>query len=166
MDVNSTVKKMLDFIKKYKYAVVVLIIGICLMGIPQKKEGTEVQILPEKEDTSDISVRLEQILSGIQGAGKVKVFVTVSEGEQVLYQTDTDIALQGESKTERSTTILITDAERNESGLEKQRIGPKYQGAIIVCQGADQSSIKLAITDAVSKVTGLKTDKICVLKMK
>jgi hypothetical protein len=39
-------------------------------------------------------------------------------------------------------------------------------GAIVVCQGADSPSVKLAITQAVAKITGLGTDEICVLKMK
>jgi stage III sporulation protein AG len=39
-------------------------------------------------------------------------------------------------------------------------------GAIVVCQGGDQPTVRLAILDAVSKVTGLGADKISILKMK
>jgi len=39
-------------------------------------------------------------------------------------------------------------------------------GAVIVCQGADDPQVRLSIVDAVSKVTGLGSDKISVLKMK
>ena len=48
----------------------------------------------------------------------------------------------------------------------QQKLSPVYQGAIILCQGADSPSVRLAITQAVSKVTGLPTDRIAVLKMK
>jgi stage III sporulation protein AG len=39
-------------------------------------------------------------------------------------------------------------------------------GAIVLCQGADVPSVRLAIVDAVSKVTGLVANQISVLKMK
>jgi stage III sporulation protein AG len=39
-------------------------------------------------------------------------------------------------------------------------------GAVVIAQGADDPSIKLAIVDAVTKATGLGANKISVLKMK
>ena len=60
---------------------------------------------------------------------------------------------------------MITDSNRNETGLIHQRNPPKYQGAIILAMGADDPAVKLAIVDAVSNVTGLGADKISVLKM-
>ena len=43
---------------------------------------------------------------------------------------------------------------------------PTYLGAIIICEGADDANIRLAVVDAVSKVTGLGANRISVLKMK
>ena len=62
--------------------------------------------------------------------------------------------------------MIIVDADRKESGLIKQVNPQKYLGAIVVCQGADSPSVRLAITQAVSRIIGLSADKICVLKMK
>jgi stage III sporulation protein AG len=45
-------------------------------------------------------------------------------------------------------------------------LAPQYLGAIVVCQGADRSDVRLAIVEAVSALTGLGADKISVLKMK
>lgn len=39
-------------------------------------------------------------------------------------------------------------------------------GAVVVCQGADQSSVRLDVTNAVAAYTGLGSDKISVIKMK
>ena len=58
------------------------------------------------------------------------------------------------------------DNSRNERGLVIRTDPPKYLGAVVLCQGADSSVVRLAVIDAVSKVTGLGTDRICVLKMK
>jgi stage III sporulation protein AG len=41
---------------------------------------------------------------------------------------------------------------------------PAYQGAVIVCQGADNSAVRLAVSEAVSALTGLSSDKISILK--
>ena len=62
--------------------------------------------------------------------------------------------------------MIITDSDRKEEGLITQVDPPVYQGAIIVCQGADRGAVRLAIVEAVSRVTGLGADRISVLKMK
>ena len=63
-------------------------------------------------------------------------------------------------------TVILSDSGRNQSGLIKQINPPKYLGAIILCQGADSASVKLALMEAVSNATGLTTDRISVMKMK
>ena len=109
--------------------------------------------------------KLEEILCRVKGAGKVDVLLTVSQGERTIYQTDSSYS-QGETTTDtRTQTVLITDSQRNETGLVHQKNPPIYQGAIILTQGADDPVVKLAIVDAVSNVTGLGTDRISVLKM-
>ena len=55
---------------------------------------------------------------------------------------------------------------RADPGLVRQVNPPEYLGAVVLCQGADNPSVKLSIVEAVSKATGLTTDRITVLKMK
>lgn len=152
---------------KYKYVWIVLLTGIVLMLIPGRTEQ-----LPEESPTSDpvqqdvsMEEKLEEILGRLKGAGKVKVMLSVSQGEQIIFQTDNTYS-QGERDADTKTqTILITDHNRNETGLVHQKNPPKYMGAIILAQGAEDPLVKLSIVDAVSKVTGLGADKISVLKM-
>ena len=66
----------------------------------------------------------------------------------------------------QTETVLISGSDRGQEGLIKQINAPTYRGAIILCQGADSPSVCLAIKEAVSKVTGLDTSEISVLKMK
>ena len=79
-----------------------------------------------------------------------------------MYQTDEDSASSGV----RSDTVLLNGPDRSQTGLVRQVNPPTYLGAVIVCQGADSASVRLAIVEAVGSVTGLSTDKITVLKMK
>lgn len=88
--------------------------------------------------------------------------LTVSQGEKTVYQTDSDVTDQSSN----SSTVIITDESRTEAGLVRQILPEQYQGAIIVCHGADDPSVRLAIVEAVSDVTGLGADRISVLKMK
>ena len=39
-------------------------------------------------------------------------------------------------------------------------------GAVVVCEGAEEARVKLCVTNAVSAYTGLSSDKISVIKMK
>ena len=103
--------------------------------------------------------------SQIQGAGKVEVMLTVAFGEKTIYQTDEHIS-GGENVSTRVETVIVTGADRSQNGLIQQINPPVYLGAIVVCQGADRSVVRLAIVEAVSKVTGLGADRISVLKMK
>ena len=47
-----------------------------------------------------------------------------------------------------------------------QQLGPVYQGALVVCSGGDDPQVKLALYEAVSALTGLRTDKISICKGK
>lgn len=152
---------------KYKYVWIVLIAGMILMLIPaQPAEKVVIQEQAERlEMESDLEKRLEEMLCALHGAGQVKVMLSVSQGEQTIYQTDSTYS-QGENNADsRTQTIVITDSDRNETGLVHQRNPPKYLGAIILSQGADDPGVKLAIVEAVGDVTGLGADKISVLKM-
>lgn len=113
-------------------------------------------------EVPDMEDRLETILSGIDGAGTVQVLLTEESGRQTLYQTD----IQSDDSRRSEDTVLVEDAARTESGLVRQTLEPKYRGAVVLCDGADRSAVKLAIVEAVGCVTGLGADRICVLKRK
>ena len=166
MDIKTMQGKLTTFLGKYKYVLLVLAVGIILMLIPsQREEKTQQETEKPQLQQTDISDRLSEILMKIDGAGKVEVMLTLSQGEQTLYQQNESVS-GGESENYDRDTVIITDENRGQSGLIQQVNPPKYQGAIIVCQGADRAGVRLSIIEAVSKVTGLGTDRISVLKMK
>lgn len=106
--------------------------------------------------------RLIQILSRISGVGEVRVLLSIAEGEETLYQTDSQMS-QDQSRIE---TVLVTGSDRAQAGLIKQVKPPVYRGAVVVCKGGDKASVRLAVVEAVSCLTGLGADQISVLKMK
>ena len=161
MDIKYLREKGMQWVTKYKFLILILIVGIGLMLIPSKKEDSQTS-QPESQPIvaeTALDDELEKILSNIQGAGRVQVMLTVKGGVQTIYQTDT-------TAQDREDTVIITGEDRVQNGLVQQIISPTYRGAIILCQGADNAAVCLAIKDAVSKVTGLDSSQISVLKMK
>lgn len=170
MDIAVIRDKVLGWIRKYRYVLLVLLVGVFLMLIPTGRKDVEeqppvetAQPKPQLEMTSD---RLEEILGQIQGAGRVKVLLTFAGSEKTLFQTNDRSSSTEESNTLECETVLLMDSDRTEEALVTQVLAPEYLGAVIVCQGADDPSVRLAVTEAVSKATGLGSDRISVLKMK
>lgn len=169
MELKEYKNKALASIRKHKYALAVVVLGLLLILMPigsdSKKANSEIQTQSYTAAVDTMEQRLADILSRIDGAGKVQVMLTVASSEQTVYQEDTDLS-GGGAETSRYDTVIIQDSQGNEMGLIQQVIGAKYQGAIIVCQGAGKPAVKLAIVEAVSRATGLGADQISVLKMK
>lgn len=168
MDCRGIINHLKEHGKKYRFPALILLLGIMLMTLPakDKKETKPVQTEEQNISQTDLQRALEDILCLIQGAGKVRVLLTEAAGEQTLYQMDEDLQTNGESESIRQDTVLLTDSAREEAGLIRQIIPPVYQGAVILCQGADSAAVRLAIIQAVASATGLTSDKITVLKMK
>ena len=168
MEIKKITVKLHELTVKYKYAIVVLLIGLVLLLMPtkQSKQTETVKETPAvAEQKTFLEDSLAQILQSVEGAGKVKVLLSIGAGEETVYQTDMELSSSDENNDETLKTVIITDSQRSESGLIRQVNPAAYKGAIVVCQGADSPSVRLAVTQAVSKITGLGTDAICVLKM-
>lgn len=167
MELGRFGKKLSNWSRKYRYPLIIVLIGLVFLAFPTgKKTESKADSAKVEEEKPDVSQQLAQILSQIEGVGKVSVMLTVAEGEKTYYQKDEDINNSDTSSSIRQETIIINDADRNQQALISQIMAPKYQGAIIVCQGGDVPAVKWAIVEAVSKTTGLGADQISVLKMK
>lgn len=159
MDLAEGKKQLINYIKRYQYILVVLVVGICLMLLPQREDQT-MQHSGEETIPVDLEQKLTEILCQIDGVGKAEVLLTEANGSNTIYQTD---AGQNYSNLD---TVIITDGNREEKGLVKQVLPPEYRGALIVCHGADRAGVRLSVVEAVKSVTGLSSDCITVLKMK
>lgn len=169
MDWVAGKQTIIELLKKYRFAIIVLLAGILLMVFPYKEEASEILATVSQETTNQdgsLQDALEEILSEISGAGKVSVLLTQAAGEETLYQTNENISSDEGGNYSRRETVVISGSGREETGLIRQVKAPTYLGAVIVCQGADNASVRLAVVDAVRSATGLTTDRISVVKMK
>lgn len=142
---------------KYRYACAVLILGLVLLWIPGRNSSTAsenatstVSFAPTTENAER---RLAEILSKTKGVGEVRVLLSYESSEERLYTKD-----DGE-------TVLINTGSGRQEALEKKVLYPTYQGAIIVCTGAEDASVQMRVIEAVRQYTGLRTDQISVLPL-
>lgn len=168
MEASEPLKRISDLFRKYRYGILVLLLGILLISFPTGQK--EISSIPEaaaEESTiseSSLETRLEAILSLVDGAGKVKVLLTEASGQEIIFQTNDSNNSDGSSG--RQETVITVGADRNQSGLVRQINAPVYLGAVILCQGAGSAVVRLAISEAVADATNLSYDRITVLKMK
>lgn len=170
--VNELSKTILAGLKKYKYAVLVLLLGIALMLLPfgKKEETTETEVqvetLSDEAYAQTLEQRLEDMLCQVSGAGQVRVMLTLQTGSRTEYQTDTQISdSETQSQEERKTVILSEGSAYDKAAVSAVQY-PRFQGALILCQGADQSTVRLSLVNAVAALTGLSSGQITVIKMK
>ena len=158
-----------EVLGKYQYVLLLLLVGALLLALPiggKISDSTAAAKAPEGEDISfawtNLAERLEDALSQIEGAGKVRVILTVKEGPRQILAQEGKV---GENSHE-TTTVLASQSGGAREPVKIQELGPSYQGALVVAQGADDPRVRLDITQAVSALTGLGADKITICKGK
>jgi len=160
MELPKLKEKLSATFTKYKFVLLILVVGLVLILMPDTKATNQPAQQIVTEDRHIDQDALEELLSHMKGAGRVEVLLSVQDSVMTQYQENQDIS----SPSSRSTTVTITDSQRNETGLIKKTTAPTYRGAIIVCDGADDPVVRLALIQAVSNLTGLGTNQISVLK--
>lgn len=166
---KSVIDKISEFLKKYKYVAIVLLIGIVLLLWPEREEREVIEEVQAQDDSvyaQKIEERLNLMLSQINGAGRVEVMLTLQSGTRLEYQMDTQTDIDGDrSSVERKTVILSEGSAYDEAAVSEVQY-PQFQGALVICEGADSAAVKLDLLNAVSALTGLRSDQITVVKMK
>ena len=168
MDLTQLKTSAVEWVKKYRLGMAAVLCGILLLiSLPEGKgQKAAPEPAPQIQEEETLEQQLEMILGKVEGAGKVKLLLTVAYGSQTHYQNDETASKDPDTQDLRRETVLITDSSRDQKGLIQRIDPPKYLGAVVLSQGADRASVRLALMEAVKTATGLTADKISVLKMK
>ncbi len=156
--------KVLSFLEKYKYFAIIILVGICFMILTPNYSSEEENIEETNFSIDEMEQKLEDILSEIYGVGKVSVMLTTKGTSEGIYVKDEE--KNAENGEQNLQTIVISQGGGGETPIKIMDIYPEYLGALIVCEGADNSAIKLEIINAVSSLCDIKSDKITISKMK
>jgi len=162
------VNAQLSRLGKLKYALIAVLIGILFL-LPTKKEKTTISVMAPSETEIashelDIEAKMSEILSAVQGAGAVRVMLTLKNNGETEFQTDVENYSNGEQTEIRSETVFGNSSSGG-AALVRRQSTPEYLGALVISQGADSPEVCLKLTKAVCSLTGLGSDKVTVLKM-
>lgn len=154
---------------KYKYVALVALVGAVLLLWPEG--GGSSAAAESGSSQEDVAARLEatetkmeEILSKISGVGQVRVMLTAdSDGYRQLAE-DTSESWQDSEAGSRSSETVVVDDGQGEAPVVTKTWYPTYRGALVVCQGGDQAAVRLAVTEAVTALTGLTADRVTVAK--
>ncbi len=168
---DGSLSKVAVFLEKYKYVLLVALVGAVLLLWPGGKGGSEKARQAEQTgevvfDLTSMERKLSAALSQVEGAGDVSVVLTVqSTSRQVVAQDDKTTLKEGSSERTAETVVISKGSGTQEPVLLEQ-IYPDYQGALVVCTGGEDAGVRLKLVEAVSALTGLGADKISICRGK
>ena len=117
MELKSIIHRMKKELHKYKYAALILAVGLVFLLLPTEKETVEPVVVTEANIEESIEEKLEKIIRMIDGAGDVRVLVTTAVGEEILFQEDEDRTQSEDSVTSHTTTITVTGSDKKRPDL-------------------------------------------------
>lgn len=95
---------------------------------------------------------------------RVQVMLSLKTGPTLQLAQDMDLEQEEGSLRQRSQPVTVNRGSGWQEALVTRQDYPVYQGAVVVCQGAGSSAVRLAVTEAVAALTGLSTEKITVVQ--
>lgn len=135
-------------------------------------------------DTADgyvevMEKELEELLTCMEGAGKVKVMITLqSTGEDIVEKdrpatrsnrTENDGAGGSRNTNDMDsgeTTVFITDAEGRQIPYVRKTMQPSVAGVAVMAQGGGNEAVRRNISEAIQALFGIDANKIKIAKMK
>lgn len=168
----SPVQKALQGIKKYKYVLLTALLGVLLLLLPQNEKATDTgsatPSAAENFDREALQNEMEDILSSLDGVGKLSLMLTVEGGGAYELAQDENASLKArgdevDEQTRKTETVVLGNGTSAEVVVTHSRY-PRFVGALIVCEGGDRADVQLKVTQAVSALTGLSSERISVVK--
>lgn len=131
----------------------------------------------EQKYVEYLEENMEEVLSQMEGVGRVEVMITVSDmGESVVEKdrntvqsvtTETDSAGGDRSVSETSveeTTIYIESDDETYPYIQKEKM-PTIEGVVVVAEGGGSSSVVSNISESVKALLPVEAHRIKVVKM-
>ena len=161
-------KTIIEVWKSYKFVAMILFAGLVLMMLPSGNDSgrTEQEKQEEIYSLAQTEHRLEEILKNMQGVGQVDVMLTLKSGSTLELAKDSSLSIRDEETKRESDVVTISGGGGSEEVVITQQRYPLYQGAVVVCEGGSNSSVRLAVIEAVSVLTGLGSDRISIVQWK
>lgn len=176
MKYDFKVEKILNLFKSDRKTFVVACIGVIVILIIMASE-----LIPHNNKNDEISTeclttdycsslenKVEEIISLIDGAGKTRVMITLSETTEYIYaknESNQNKSSDNTINTDNEKDYVIIEQNNEDAGLLIKTIEPKIRGVAIVCEGGDNTTVQQDIYSTVSAVLNVSTARISISKL-
>lgn len=168
-EVKNGKERLFAKLREYKYVLLVLALGLALLLLPtgggKKDDVPEADAPAEAPEEEPLEERLEKILSLVDGAGEVRVLLTLTDDGQRVLARDSQSSAQGDRSQTSDSTVTVSRGGGVTQEVEVSYRYPLYRGAVVAAEGADSASVRLELLEAVRAATGLTADAIKIVKM-
>lgn len=197
------IEKIKEFAKNKNNLFVLILVGVLLMviSLPVKKGGilsagdgsgsTEVGDAAETWGSAEAGrmtaaetdyieateKKLAELLSRVEGAGKVEVIITLRTSTERIVEKDMPILRSNTSEEdseggsrnvnsldEGESTVFSTDGNASEPYVVKT-ISPEVEGVLILAEGAGNGFVSKNLSDAAQVLFGIEAHRVKVMKM-
>ena len=148
--------------KKITYLIVAILILFCFflltLNFDDKKtttEGSELTLY-----VKNLENNLSDLLSSVEGAGKVKVAISLKSGMETVLAMKTTV-----TDTINGTETVTAPITVNGKTVVVKEVFPEISGVIIVAEGANKILVKNKILQATSSLLDVNVNKIEILTM-
>lgn len=168
---DNRLKEVFSRLKKDRKLIVILTAGLLGMllllfsGTSEKKDDTKEGDGGLYEAQTEIEARLEALLKTVEGAGRIRVMVTVDS----LYEKTVAVNTESESAENEESykgEYVLIEQSGDTDGLVLKITSPVIRGVGITCEGADSSQVKQEIIRLTSAALGVSVNRIWVTTMK
>lgn len=131
----------------------------------------------EERYAADLEKRLTEVLSQMEGVGKVKVMITLKTSRELVVEKDHSTARSATNESDSQGGVrVITDTDSAESTVYStdgsvsipyvaKTYAPKIEGVLVVAQGAGKGTVNRTIVEIVGALFGVEAHKVVVVKM-
>ena len=131
----------------------------------------------EEEYVRGLERELEELLSSVEGAGEVRVMITLAESSE-------KVTVKEEKKTTKATgeyglggqnrsgeeeileeKVILEETSKEKAPFVRKQIYPKLEGVVIAARGAGEGRVRSDLSEAVQALFGLEAHKVKVLKL-
>ena len=173
MDIADKIRSFMDGPKFRGVIAVVGAAGLLLILLssllPSKADDTvspdDEEVLSEAQSyCSETEKRLEAFLGSIEGAGEVRVCISVGSNERYIYASEGKRS-EADNRTEVEEKYVMTGSGGEKKPIIETVRTPEISGAVIAAEGYDSPTVRERLYKAASAALDIPTGKIYVTKL-
>lgn len=155
----------------------ILLIAVCVISLMllvvsefSSEEGDKIEAVTHasaQEYIDETEKQLEDILSQVQGAGKVHVMITLESCYENVYAGSYSSESKNsgdDSSIDVNEDLVIVKNSDGENGVIVKVYEPVVKGVAVVCEGADSVKVRSSITETVCALFNVSSAKVSVIK--